>query len=83
MLPSPSWSSTMKVKVLQSPAMMGDALSKIHVQCYVPKDCVSVTMTNQLFNALWGGNPTLRIIWNGRVYLVVKYRDYVLNRGDM
>jgi hypothetical protein len=69
-LHSPSWSSTMKVKAVQSPAMLGDAHTMI--QRYVPKDCVFVTMTNQLFNALWGSNLTLRIIQNARVYSVVK-----------
>jgi len=69
-LQSPSQSSTMKVKALQSPAILGDADNMI--QPYVPKDCVFVTMTNQLYNAFWGSNLTLRIIWNSIVYSVVK-----------
>lgn len=70
MLHSPSRSNTTKVKAVQSPAMLGDAHTMI--QHCVPKDCGFVTMTNQLFNALWGSNLTLRIIQNARVYSVVK-----------
>jgi len=69
-LHSPSRPNTMKVKTLQSPAMLGDAHTMI--QCYVPNDCVFVAMTNHLFNALWGRNLNMRIIWNARVYVVVK-----------
>jgi hypothetical protein len=68
-LPSHSQSSTMKVKSLQSPALMGDAHSMI--QHYVPKDCVSVTMTNQLTHAVWGSNAILKTIRNTKLYSVV------------
>lgn len=70
MLHSSSRSSATKVKGVQSPAVLGDAHTMI--QRYVPKDCDFVTVTNQLFNALWGSNLTLRIIQNSRVYSVVK-----------